>query len=936
MRKILNAIFLSIFFIPFVSISYSSGHDAVTTIERAWLTEAEFNADSTLHARPGQVVLLDLEPAASGWGKWSGGAGRKNRGGGRGIQTNSLKFLIEKGRNFSFCIPNDEPLIRRIKLKQNRGRTLVNVRPGDPCDRVSLEPGRYSLDIMHKGQSVGDAGVQAFLHQPESSEPPSMPTMDFWVFRGLSGGFVTNATTESAHPLATIAETVSTSEVWRPTVVSRIGYNLSSASNGSIVQDCKEGGDDDGPLSWLFTGPPGNTCQFANGLNTKNEDAVFQIYNYGDTFTLFQFDWLLLSGSEGVLNVGTEKKLKWGTATVDNVAATFTTEYEGYDCDTPCVDDTTLPLETGQIALYKGCNYQGPAFVFMAENIDDMSIYADAAAAGLGISTKEARSLRLGEDTIAKLYLQTNKAGTPLVTASDIPCLDDTEFGNDNLKSFEIIDESAIDYIVSSQGCSQCILTGIDFSNQDFTNYDFTGSVFIGANLDGTNFHGANLDDAELSSISSASLVTTMVGTIFNNSQLHCISFSGSDISSSTFEGITIARDFSCYFDLQDTTIAFSNFDKADWRYMDLSGSTMTGVPDSLSTVSEPLDLSGTTLSNVTWLAEKKLDGVNLGCYGLEADQTTVCPAPNGKRVCSTLQGISLVGASLERACMSQAAMEGAFLTRSNLDGADLSGAQLKAINEGSPATLDGAFMRNVTLSGADLTGVSANNVNFYTVSGGQADATGVIAPGADFSGSYLGFADFSGSVSNLQSTTWTNAMLLGANFEQVDLSINTSGGVNSGTATKFSGAYMQGTQLQDAILDNVNFVNTYWDALGSGGKLNFLIPKQNLEFTGYWKDIDLPECPLALSYADGIFPPTNVTNANNTCPDGGPGPCDTSWGNSAQDISLAFFQSAVPPSFPQDPTASSELQCGNNSNPVDLCWITTNNPTLCPENVLN
>lgn len=928
-----KSIILSLLLVVAACDSDNNPNDEIATItDRSWLLEEEFSADETLHATRLQTVVLQLEGSDEG---------------GDAIVKNAVRFVVEEEKSHSFCVSELEQHILRIELINSGGDTVIENDRGGACQSVTLEEGHYLLNIYHDGRSVGSDGVLAFLHRPEplgvSSTPANyytLPTMDFWVFRGPNGDFVTNASTNSALPLAAISQTVSASEVWRPTAAGRtngIKYSLTSASNDEIVNFCVEGGDDNTSLSWMFTGTPGDTCQYANGLITKNAEANFIQYNV--SLDLFQFDWLLDAQSRnGVLNLDPEEHVKWGTATTDYQAGIFTTEYAGYDCDTACVDDTTLPLATGQIALYKECDYQGPAFVFMAD-IDDMSIYSSAASAGLGISIDEASSIRLGEDTIARLYSQTDQADTPLVTASDIPCLDETELGNDVLKSFEIIDESAIAYIVSSKGCSNCILTGIDLSKQDFTGYDFTGTVFIGADLTSTTFLNATMDYAELSSVKSTDEVTSLAGTNFDGASMKCTGLSDSDVTSATFEDITITTDFSCHLSLQGATIAYTNFNKAEWRYMDLSDSTMSGLPDSLSTISDPLDLSGVILSNTTWLKGMTLDGVNLGCYALEESQTTVCPASTGTKFCSTLQGTSLVGASLEGACLSQAAMEGAFLTTSNLDGADMSGVQLKAINEGNPATLDGAFMRNVTLTGADITGISANNVNFYTVSGGTADATDVTATGADFSGSYLAFADFSGSTSNLQSTTWSNAMLLGVSFEEADLSTNTSGGVNSGTATKFTGAYMQGTNFSDAILDNVNFTSTYWDTLGSGGALNFLIPKQNLGFNGYWKDISLPECPPDLSYDSGNPPPMNVTNSYNTCPDGGPGPCDTTWGDPVQDISLAFFQSAVSPLFPQDPTASSEDQCSSDfsdPNPFDFCWITTNNPTLCSENALD
>ena len=350
-----------------------------------------------------------------------------------------------------------------------------------------------------------------------------------------------------------------------------------------------------------------------------------------------------------------------------------------------------------------------------------------------------------------------------------------------------------------------------------------------------------------------------------------------------------------------------------------------------------PVDLSGAILSRVD-LSGAVLDLANLGCFegtgSIANGVVTPCPESTPERQCTTLQGTVLNKASLQHACLSEASMEGTFLSLSNLDGADMNGVQLQAQtngNDGKVATLEGAFMRNVNLSGANLTGVTANNANFYSAAGGTADASDVIAPGANFSGAYLAGANFSGSESNLQSTNWTGAMLLGARFDQSDLSTNTSGGDTSGTNTIFDGAYLQGASFESAALTDVNFINTYWDALGAGGSLNLLIPKGNLQFAGYWKNTELPECPQSLRWSSGTPPPMGATNSDNTCPDAGPGPCDGVWDQPVQSIADSTpFKSAVPPDYPQDAQATAANQCSGSfgdPNPYDLCWTITSVP---------
>jgi hypothetical protein len=80
--------------------------DEVTTIDRPWLLESDFDADPALHATEGQVVVLELE----------------ERGDGQGVlRENTIRFLVEKERLFAFCIPVDDPHLVRLRLERGAG-----------------------------------------------------------------------------------------------------------------------------------------------------------------------------------------------------------------------------------------------------------------------------------------------------------------------------------------------------------------------------------------------------------------------------------------------------------------------------------------------------------------------------------------------------------------------------------------------------------------------------------------------------------------------------------------------------------------------------------------------------------------------------------------------------------------------------------------------
>jgi uncharacterized protein YjbI with pentapeptide repeats len=928
---------------------------------------------------------------------------------------------------------------------KSRVGTLLNITRGDPCELVTSVPGSHTVEVDHDTRGIPAGGRKAFFHQPQKARllgdvQATFGTPDFIAFRASNGKFVGGTSASQGGVAQATASNVSPSEVWNllpfnSTNVAAATTYLFAPANGQGVMlnldPILDPACDNSTTIFVF--PPIN-CVFL--------PSPFHINDHGGG----EFDLVLETLIAGIY-INESEVLFYDTSKL--FGETLTWEYKGFDCTTTC-DDTTLPLGTGEIALYAQCDFQGPAMVFNA-NVADMSIYNAAATAGLAIGLDMVSSIRVGSDTLAFLYDETQFGGNSVGIGADVPCLDKTALGENTTSSFQI--KSTSEFIVTTNGCQSCVLTGIDtLRGEDFTGSDFSQSIMDGAELTDTIFSGATLEATHFSG-------ADLSGTDFTGADLSCAQFNNANLTDTTFQDNKIAGDFSCYLNLSGATLDYTTFPVEKWRFSDLAGSHVKNVPATLSSATNPLDLSGAILSNVSWLAGKQLDRINLGCHASQADQTTVCPPPNsslsfeqetlpgpagpatctartsswgvangdfsldwradgnlvlyrngnaqwathtqpggdelcwqgdgnlviyssgaavwasntadaehggnggrlltlwsnglleitdqsgesiwhqgpfGSPVCTNLQGAVLTKASLKNACLQNASMEGVFLSFSNLDGADMDGAQLQAVVGGKVATLESAFMRNVNLSGANLTGVNASNVDFYSTSSGTADATDMTAPGANFSGAYLAGADFSGSNSNLQSTIWSSAMLLGANFGQADLTTNTSGGVNSGTNTTFNGAYLQGAVFESAMLDDVDFTSTYWDALGSGGSLNFLIPRQNLGFSGYWKDISLPECPPSLSYDSGNPPPMNVTDANNTCPNGLPGPCDTVWDQPLQDISLAFFKSALPPLFPQDSSVAADLQCSSSfsdPNPEDFCWITTNNPTLCSEN---
>ncbi|TKB25881.1 pentapeptide repeat-containing protein [Desulfopila sp. IMCC35006] len=996
MIKRIAIIFFSITGLPLLALGKSVPTPAVTVIDSPWVYEEEFLTHPTLHARNNQTVILNLESSVQkgrknleerafrGESKDRADRGKRNivkgnksshKDRGKSHQKkdslikNSVRFLVEEEQRYSFCIPDEEPYIVRIKLTGSSRNTMLNTRKGSACKAVLLEPGRYALDIYHDGSRVG-AGKKAFLHRPARqrhlrSQSPVGTTH--------GGTLQEQLTYPNFFALSAGTNSIGKMYLHSDTNTDPPKLALSASSNGVIdkfvlsfynaTTDFQQFQNSRPLAPWL---PQSEwDSGFAPVTITPFVNSTFQYAPYTmslhaqycptkvDNSTFFcTVGFILNDAGDGTYTM-------WADTDVDNLFPWVEAQPGGPDNHVPVVvssvsgnvDDpnalnwdftfigyadasTMPPLQEGEFAIYSQCDFKGTAFVFDSDvDFSEFSTMTQAAIT----PPSSIKTIKLGPST----FLQMFKNGQSVANiGADVSCASEPIVADQTNVFIDVLK-----FIAATNSCINCNLAGVDFSGDDFSGadfgdgtkgVDFSGAILTGANLANANFSNTNLTDADLDTITGTT-VSSMSGASFTGASLDCTSFKGSDLTGAGFGNNTFMADQRCYVDLSGATFDFATFDKTVWRYLDLSSSTAENVPDVISTAAEPLDLSGAVLTNVKWLKGKTLDYVNLGCNRSDAQTTTVCPASSGTEVCTTLQGAELTGASLIKACLSGASMEGVDLAFSNLDGTDLSNAVLEAntggTGSGRVGTLEGAFMRDVDMSGANLTGVNASNVNFYSSSSTPtAIANEITAPGADFSGAYMAGADFSGSTSNLQSTNWSGAMLINANFSQADLSVNTSGGVNSGTNSTFKGAYLQGAIFDEANISDVDFTSTYWDAQGSGGKFNFLIPRQNLGFTGYWKGPDVPECPAPeLKYPDSILPPS-ATNEDNTCPDGGTGPCDTVWDQPRDDISDAFFQSSTT-GFPQVGGLNPADQCGGTSNPADFCWNVTNNPVQCPEN---
>ncbi len=940
----------------------------VSTNTRPWLEEAEFSLNAALYATLDQTIILHLEPveALDEFHNIHGKNHGKNREHEpfyrhKALKLNTVRFLISKAVKVSFCIPSDEPFMREFTLANASGKVVLHSRQGNHCRTRTLRPGLYTLNVWHDPSNIPPSGKDVFLHRPRArlfrpslgveagvdvTPLPGIP--DFISFTGPNGLFVSDASSPD-YALTCDSETVHPTEVWRLASVPNTPSYTFTDGPGYLVTEK------------LFTVPAEfyGSYEGVSGYVTPR----FQFNDKGNwkfTLTAWWDPKPSITSSAGV--VIDEAKTFVGD---DSVSPTvFTARYQGFTCPSTC-DNKTLPLQEGEIALFSKSNYQGDAVVALS----DVNEFANYNATGSAQTKME--SVRVGPNTFVILYDGGNMQGDQVPISVDTPSLSGTAVGSQGIMSWQIFTSAkqfilktdtcvscnleGID--LSNHDLSEGVFTGSDFTNANltgtnFSHADFEQTLLTGANLSNANFTqavltNANLEKSDLNAteLTSANLTgatlsaptltstnfqsanlthaiflgtTAYQDTNFSDANLACTSFSGTDENTTwNLTGAvynkdpSVTTDFSCRLILKNVELNASTFATDFWHYFDLTGTTInndTGItPLTLSTLNDPLDLSGAILSSVTGLSGAVLDGANLGCA-----------TPNATvKNCSQLIDTDLSEASMRKATLTNVALNGANLTNANLTEANLQGAQLlKSPITQSSATLQGAALKNANLSGADLSGANLTNANWYSTTsevcpgsswkGTCASGEGAALNSANFEAAYLVGLDLSGAIP--QGTNFSGAILVGAYFTGANLSRDPTTGV----ATTFANAFLQGVDFTDAITTGVNFYSAYVD-LSAGETRLFQLPTSNLEFAGFAPFAgSIPGCVEFSFSSMTTVPPTD---SDNICPDGGKGACtDARWLSPITPIG-----GALPPSTTD---TTNGLSNGCNSSTLDINWI--------------
>ena len=714
----------------------------VTTTDRPWVMEEEFEQDPFLRATLDQIVILNLEAAPTG--------------GDISLSRNTIPYLVrDMDRDpLNFCIPADEPHIVALELETSTGETLMRTERGGGCPPVFPPAGQYRMHIFHDGSAIAPPGQKAFLRRTneirltDSSRSSTgtseytTPDWDFFTFTN-SGYFVG---TDATHPGIIAVDYFQEQSSGLPLPVFQPG-TLGFTNHGCV------GG---GTSIAFFTYPPNagmavykpstqsptwnylasnyvgsgegqlippdptkvaNACADSSEGNGPGCVAYLAIKDLGDyKFNLeFMDDCIQGIGGPNWYPIYIDDddhsrlKVQLPSSAPLKPAADFFINYKGYLCDgndaCTCSD---LNLQEGEVAIFADCNYKPPAVVFSAD-VEDFNVYdyapTDADGNVLAIKAGAAASVMLGPNTFVELLTKPANQCYPCTTygvPEDTPCLSGTSVAG-NVQQMKIVSPKT--YIADTGGCDNCNLTGVDLSGYDMSNKSFVNAIFSDANLTNASFNTGMLKDADFSGSG-----TQLTETDFSSATLECTDFSSTVLTGATFGANTFTTDFSCRLNLTEATINATTFSFKNWRYFDLTNATIindTGTtPLTLSTVSSSLNLSGAILNNVQGLSGAILDGADMGCV-----------TNSGKQICCTqAQQIDLSKASLQQANLKSADLRGAILEFANLEGADLASAQLlePAPGQGA-ASLSGAYLKNANLENADLTGVNLSNANFYS-----------------------------------------------------------------------------------------------------------------------------------------------------------------------------------------------------------------------------
>jgi|GEM_PF-294109 uncharacterized protein YjbI with pentapeptide repeats len=521
--------------------------------------------------------------------------------------------------------------------------------------------------------------------------------------------------------------------------------------------------------------------------------------------------------------------------------------------------------------------------------------------------------------------------------------------------------------------------SGVDFSGSDLAGVQFVNTVFVrscGTSSCTVSFQGATLDGVAGLNVTGTGQPQDFTGANFSQASLGCVQDGGSlcaDLSGTVLAGAQFVGGT-----LVGTTLGASlpdaNFSGATLNSVtglagaDLQGAQFVGAilpgADLQGAMLDSVDFSGATidggnLTNATGLGTLVTTGADFtlaqfggpGLIGASLERATLDGAlfPPG----ADMSGIRFNDSSLVGVDLSNRSLSGAKFLNTNLTNATLAGSSLTNNPDAgieTAADFTGAHLKDVNLSNAKLQGTIFHYASLYgsfnllnngppvfpcvtdTSNCGDSAPTGftcscatvvgAVMTRTNFTNAFLYGLDFEGSTTVINGADFSNALLVGANFQNTKFQTDQTQG---GAQPVFAGAFLQGANLSTASLDSTNLDNAYVDFEPNGNEIQVVLGAPYLAFKG-WSGSTTSVC-VQMAY-DGFVTQVPVTTSNTTCPDGlshnggcGP-PNPRPNANPAWDAGITVDQAPTPGAYLYNATYAQGNQDGGcNLNTANFDW---------------
>lgn len=361
---------------------------------------------------------------------------------------------------------------------------------------------------------------------------------------------------------------------------------------------------------------------------------------------------------------------------------------------------------------------------------------------------------------------------------------------------------------------ANCDLTGANLAGAHMAGLDLTKVKSIrNANLSGADLTGAKLEGVDLTG-------AILVGTKLCNMDLTQTTFS---------QPIARSTDPTDRTSFAGSTLPYSVIGK-DWSYLDLTGTTLAGIPT---------DLTDLNAVSVLWPSASfenyVLDGANFASAILDHASFSQ----------SSLQE----SAQKKYVIFNDASMIGAKFLQAVLQNVSFSGTVLGGEKDNLAANFSYAFIANCDFTGANLYSVSFAAATLISQNTFKTAANLLLT---DFSNAYLPGADFSGAT--LQGATFDGAFMVQVNLSNADLSPAEEGA----RATSLAATCLQAATFSNTtILGGANMANAFFSVTGQAGKITC----QYYDLDGSLTD------PFPYDYPAGQLPDSTCLNDNTVCP---------------------------------------------------------------------